>query len=474
MKYNTIIALLGATIGAIAYPLNVESQNHSVALSSSLKNESSICYQYNRTLSDQVSEEIDSSLSECANISISQENFSAKSDGGSSFEIDPVSDIDAGSQFIEESEVEVSSSGSKPSSPIDRFWKSVEKYTSKESLYQMIAKDTDMPPFQVMKKVNKAVNSIWKKEDTIKCKDTKKGFKGLCVASNHRIIYKNENRASRHLFRSIFMPVHGYLTMKTTHLVQYLICNNEIYDPIRDYINCNIMQYYYQLTEVIFGGLMVLGYQELTGKPFHTMAVKLANAYAAVGYKFAGYNAVSHDGQVVPLNGMPKGFDLSYVFSNYGDPDGRNASLAIFPGNKNSEVGFSFISKPWDPAPVAPSIPGSYMNIEQYHWKYVMKIDLDEINYQLDQMSPEELFHNVATNIANIKDYLYFGGGLFTDKHDLFLKVDEIKDDQEDDVDNDIVLSDDDDEVFKVNFHGIKIRISLEQNSTHTVHWNEH
>lgn len=444
MKYTTALTILAEAISVIGLPVLPINETVAINLPLQYQSESpNVTYEYHVLNNESNSEGINS--------------------------------ID---EWIENHEVEVSTAGNKPYGAIDKFWKSVEKFTTRESLYEAIAKEVHISPFQAMKRLNQVVNVFWGSGDTVKCKDTGKNYKGLCLTSGHRIIYKNENRASRHLFRSIFMPVHGYLTMRAINWTRYYICNYEIYDPIRDYINCNMMQYYQQLTEVIFAGLFVLGYQELTGKPFYTIAVKLARAYSAVGYQFAGYNAVSYEGQVVPFNAMPYGFNLSYVFSNYGDPDGRNASLAIFPGNKDSELGFSFISKPWDPAPVAPSVPGSYMNIETYHWKYVFKVDLDEINYQLDLMSPEELLHSALTSISNIKDYLYFGGGLFADKHDFFLKVDDLEDDQDEEQDDDfeesIPLSDEDDEVFKVNFHGLKIRISLEKNSSHTVHWKEH
>lgn len=354
------------------------------------------------------------------------------------------------------------------------FWKSVEKLTKKDEIYKSMAKDTGITPAEAMEKFNKAVKIIERKEKTVKCKLAPNDFEGLCLNSKNQVVYRNNNRASKHLYRSVFMPIHGYMTMKVTHLVQYYVCNWSIFDPIRDYFHCNLWKYEKQLTEVIFGGLLSYGYQEFTGKPFYARAAKLINGYAKVGYTFAGYNAVSHTGEVVPLKDIPKDFDLSYVFSNYGDPDGRNASLAIFPGNKDSELGFSFISKPWDPAPKTIAESGSWFEMEKYHWHYVMKIDTEEINYQLDKISPEELFHQVKTKVIDLKDYLYYGGGLLANKHNIFLKVDDLGDD-ETDLSDDVfksVFNSDSEEVFSVNFHGIIIRVSLEEDSKHTVNWD--
>lgn len=355
------------------------------------------------------------------------------------------------------------------------FWKDAEKFIETDVVSENVAKDTGVSRRDVIKKINKAIKVFERKENPVNCKLAPKGFKGLCLNSRNQVVYRNNNRASKHLIRSIWMPIHGYWTMKATHLVQYYVCNWDILDPIRDYFHCKLWNYEKQLSEVIFGGLLAMGYEQWSGQPFYTVAPRLVRGYSKLGYKFAGYTAVSNSGEVVPLKDIPEDFDLNYVFSNYGDPDGRNASLAIFPGNKDSELGFSFISKPWDPAPNSIVESGSWLELEKYHWHYVMKVDMEEVNYQLDKLSPEELFHQVVTKVTDLKDYLYFGGGMFVDKHNIFLKVDDMYDDEKNEVSDEVfdpVLNSDSDELFSFNFHGIIIRAALEENSTHTVNWN--
>lgn len=361
------------------------------------------------------------------------------------------------------------------------YWSRVEKLFANDDYYDFVSKNTGLKRTKIANRFLKFLKSHSTKnirEETIHCKEVEPSFVGLCKNENGRILYHNNDRAERHLVRSIGLPFAGAFSTLGLYAMQFRLCNFPFYAPIEDYFICQIAGDDLYYTQLIWSALVVLGYQEFTDQPFAPVAVKLVKLYRKMGFNMKAYSAVSNSGQVCTIDDMPTDFDLSYFYINYGVEGGRNASMAIFPGNKDGEIGFSIISKPWEKELQFPSIVDSpYHSREKLHWKYILKVDAEEFRYVFDQMSPEELYHQVSRSMSFIKDYRYLGGELFSADSEVYFNI---NDPQVSDEENDKkhrqeveLIGIPDEEIFERDFNGLKLKCVLQENAEHTINWDE-
>ncbi|CCH46171.1 putative secreted protein [Wickerhamomyces ciferrii] len=368
------------------------------------------------------------------------------------------------------------------------FQKKKPKNYNKSPIIDAIAKDSGLPKKKIIQRIDKNLKVYSGEVPAVKCKDTKRGYGGLCVNTQNRAVYRNEDRASHHWMRSYFFPAQVYTGYVISHWWRWINCTIPLNGVILDMVYCQLWKWENEVIDVLFGVFASIGYQEVTGKPFAPVATTLLSVYGRIGYKMTGYKAVSWTGEVVDLNKTPAKYDLQYIYAGYGDPewDSRNVSMAIYPGNKASELGLSVVSKPWDPAPQRGiGVPNPVDDLFKKHWKYSLKLDTDQIRFNLDQRSPEETLHKVRTFVqSQVRNYMALGGGMLTNNHIMFINPDDVFGDNVTEPEEDFSKYDDDlslinkigpnptdEELLNLNFNGVILRVTLEDHAEHTINW---
>ncbi|KAH3672057.1 hypothetical protein WICMUC_004458 [Wickerhamomyces mucosus] len=366
---------------------------------------------------------------------------------------------------------------------------------NKQNLFAWIVDIYEISPLKVLKLLSKVLNNIKSPKNLPPCTEVvmNKDFKGLCKVTESKTIYLNNNRSPIHIFRTFFLPTISLASTMVSTGLHYYTCIvpllPKVMDPIHEYFACQAVHYYNYFNQAVTACCIIIGYQDFTGKPFYPISIEIIKQFKKIGFNFGTLEAISWSGEHIPLKEaekIPKDFDLNYLLINYSNFDmrTRDASIAFFMGDSENQVGVSFLSKPYFQEDII-------SDIEEYDWKFIIKIDLNAINYGWDRVSPEEIFWSFSNNFLDFKDALINGGGLFANNMDIFIDFASFAqsiDVQNTNVKKDKIKSDDqfikflneaskmsDEEIekelqFSLN-NGVKFRVSIEKNAKHTVDW---